>query len=92
MASRRHIKVLFFLLSFLSAQGVVMFAEFEHPLHEPDSSCDICLAADHFSNGLVTLDSVNHLQLSSVLNDNASVGSIFESLITAYSVRAPPIP
>ena len=92
MASRQHIQVLFFLLSFFLAQGIVISAEYKHPLHEPDSSCDICLVADHFSNGLITPESGDHLHLSSALNNNASVLSFFEPLLTAYSVRAPPTP
>ena len=90
MTSRQQTKVLLFLFSFLLAQGVVVLTEFDHPLHEPDSSCEVCIAADHLSNGLITLESGNHLQLQNVLNTIPGISSYFESHLTAYSVRAPP--
>ena len=91
MASRRHITAFFFLLSFLSAQAVVMFAEIDHPLHEPDNSCDICLAVNHLSNGLVTFESDVQLQSSHVITVFASSISYIKSRLTAYTVRAPPL-
>ena len=91
MVSRQNTKILFFLLSFLSAQAVVMFAEFDHPLHEPDSSCDICLAVDHLSNGVITIESDHHLLAQHEVRFSTNASNYFISLLSAYSVRAPPL-
>lgn len=91
MASPQQIKVLFFLLSFLLAQAIVMAVEFDHPLHEPDNSCDICLAVDHLSNGLITIESDHHLLAQHERKTSTNVFNYFNPLLSAYSARAPPL-
>ncbi|WP_455201113.1 hypothetical protein [Kaarinaea lacus] len=90
MASQQQTKVLLFLFSFLLVQGVVVLTEFEHPLHNADSSCEICIAVDHLSSGLITLESGNHLWLQNELDTFPGFSPYFQSHFTAFSVRAPP--
>ncbi|KPJ90769.1 MAG: hypothetical protein AMJ55_13010 [Gammaproteobacteria bacterium SG8_15] len=91
MGSQFRIKAIFFALTFILAQSIIIFAEFDHPLHEPDSSCNICLAAGHLSNGLVSVDLTIQLHAQPVYNDRTSIHLFIQSLLTAYNVRAPPL-
>ena len=91
MGSQFRIKAIFFALTFILAQSIIIFAEFDHPLHAPDSSCNICLAAGHLSNGLVSANITIQLHAQPVYNDRTSIHPFIQSLLTAYNVRAPPL-
>jgi hypothetical protein len=91
MGSHTRLKAIIFTLTFVLAQSVIIFAEFDHPLHEPDSSCNICLAAGHLSNGLVSADLNFQRHTLPVYHDNTQISFFIQTLLTAYNVRAPPL-
>jgi hypothetical protein len=82
---------LIFALGFLVAQSVIVFAEFNHPLHQANNACSICLAANHLSGGPVTTTQIIHPFFQHTFVDYFPVQLITTTVFTAYSVRAPPL-
>ena len=84
-------KAIIFALGFLLAQSVSVFAEFEHPLHKADSTCNVCLAADHLFNGLLGANQITLPFFHHAFADHFHVYPIVSSSTASYNIRAPPL-
>jgi hypothetical protein len=91
MNSKRFYKTILFALGFLLAQSTVIFAEFSHPLHSQDSSCIICLSANHLSSGMVSENHIVAATFQHVLSESQQFYSLSLSTRSPYLVRAPPL-
>jgi len=91
MHSKRFYKNIIFALGFLLAQSTVIFAEFSHPLHSQDSSCTICLSANHLSSGIISENHIVAATFQHIFSETQQFYSLRLSTCSPYLVRAPPL-
>lgn len=82
---------LLFLLGFILAQSTIIVAEFDHPLHEPDEACDVCLAVQHVSGGAIHALPTINTRIGKAFHHNPEITASFTAPFLAYTSRAPPV-
>lgn len=89
---KRHKRILSLLmaLGLILAQCGIAFAEYSHPLHQPDSQCAVCLVAGHFSHALVNAGLTLNLAHYAPLHSDEAIVLLPTHFTVRYLIRAPP--
>jgi hypothetical protein len=86
----KRILTCLFALGITLAQWSMLLAEYNHPFHQPDSKCAVCLVVDHLSHAMAHIPPVLHIDrpVSSLIAESAVF--VITSFNFRYLIRAPP--
>ena len=83
--------VLLLALGITLAQCTIVFAEYNHPFHQPDAKCTVCLVAGHLSHALTSAGLSLNIDRYVPLQRTDFLIFIAVPFNVRYLIRAPPL-
>ena len=73
------------------AQSLIVYVEYKHPFHAPDSKCEICMQAGQLAHALVNTDFSLSTEHSVPVYRSVPVIGFSVEFISSYLIRGPPL-
>lgn len=83
--------VFLLVLGITLAQCSIVFAEYNHPFHQPDAKCTVCLVAGHLSHALANADLKLNIDRYVPLQSDDFFVALTIPFTVRYLIRGPPL-
>ena len=90
MIRNKRLFIYLLALGITLAQCSIVFAEYSHPFHQPDSKCSVCLVAGHLSHALTYAGFKLNIDRYVPLQRTESILSLNVPFSFRYLIRGPP--
>jgi hypothetical protein len=87
----KRIYIYLLALGITLAQCSIVFAEYNHPFHQPDSKCSVCLVAGHLAHALANAGLTLNIDRYVPLQSNTSKVFLVIPFSFRYLIRGPPL-